>query len=69
MEFHVWGPLSVRRNDNYMLHLLRNAYTTINACQTTLYFDCPPPVFEDWIQQGPKAQPMPEDIIFPDEEN
>jgi hypothetical protein len=149
MEFHVWGPLSVRRNDNHMLNrsqilqqledlqaeneikfilhgdsayseddymhvgggrgfasvrqsiewnykdiktqwkycdykhalklhnqplskiflvciLLRNAYTTMNACETALFFNCPAPDFETWIAQGPKGRPIPDDSIFKD---
>jgi hypothetical protein len=34
--------------------LLRNAHVTMNGCNASLYFDCEPPTFEEWISQGPR---------------
>ena len=152
MNFDVWGPISVRRNDNYALHhsdienklrtlqqdqqlkfamlgdsafsnsdvmcsgggrgmaairepiewdykdlktmwkyldykhvlhlkkqpvakivfvcmLLRNAHVCMNGNQTAQYFHCQPPSFEHWVGQGPRAKPIPGDIIFSNNQN
>lgn len=34
--------------------ILRNAYVTMNACNTSLYFGCPPPSLEQWLAAGPR---------------
>jgi hypothetical protein len=44
--------------------LLRNAYNTMNPGQTSQYFVCDPPTFEDWVSQGPKAHPLPDNLKF-----
>jgi hypothetical protein len=49
--------------------LLRNAYTTMNGCQTSLYFLLVPPTLEEWTSQGPRAHPIPDNITFIDDEN
>jgi hypothetical protein len=30
--------------------LIRNAYVTMNGCQTSEYFNCKPPSFENWVR-------------------
>ena len=50
----------------FVCFLLKNIHTTFYACQTAAHFLCQPPTFEDYISQGPKAHPIPEDIIFSD---
>jgi hypothetical protein len=32
--------------------------------QVAEYFDMQPPTFEDWVSQGPRAKPIPDDSIF-----
>ncbi len=34
--------------------IMRNAYVTINGCETTKYFNCVAPTLECWLAQGPK---------------
>jgi hypothetical protein len=36
----------------------------MNGCQTSVYFACDPPTFENWIAQGPRAYPIPDSIKF-----
>ena len=43
--------------------LLRNAHVTMNGNQAAEYFVCEPPTFEDWINQGPRAHPLPEEFF------
>ena len=43
--------------------LLRNAHVTMNGNQAQEYFVCEPPTFEDWISQGPRAHPLPEELF------
>jgi hypothetical protein len=50
----------------FVCFLLKNIHTTFYACQIAAHFLCQPPTFEDYISQGPKAHPIPEDIIFSD---
>eukprot|EP01036_Dinobryon_divergens_P054056 gene54056-72244_t len=42
----------------------KNIHTTFYACQTAAHFVLQPPAFEDYISQGPKAHPIPNDVIF-----
>ena len=50
--------------------ILKNAYVTMNANQSSEYFIARPPSFEEWTSQGPRARPIPEDSIFhPDYRN
>ena len=44
--------------------LLKNILTTFYSCQTAEHFILQPPTFEDYIAQGPRARPIPPDIIF-----
>jgi hypothetical protein len=44
--------------------ILKNAYVTMNANQTSEYFVARPPSFEEWTSQGPRARPIPQDSIF-----
>lgn len=44
--------------------ILKNVLTTFYGCQTAEYFQCMPPTFDDYISQGPRAHPIPPDIIF-----
>jgi hypothetical protein len=32
--------------------ILRNAHVTMNGCNTSLFFDCEPPSFNDWTSGG-----------------
>jgi hypothetical protein len=32
--------------------ILRNAHVTMNGCQTSLFFDCEPPSFQNWTSNG-----------------
>jgi hypothetical protein len=50
----------------FVCFLLKNIHTTFYACQTAVHFLIQPPTFEDYISQGPKAHPIPNDIIFSD---
>jgi len=34
--------------------ILRNALVCMNGSNTTEYFNCEPPSFEDWVCQGPR---------------
>ena len=36
----------------------------MNGSQTSLYFDMPPPTFEEWVAQGSQAHPIPDNSIF-----
>jgi hypothetical protein len=50
----------------FMKHMfMRNAQVAMNGCQTTQFFNCPPPSFEEWVQQGPRFMEMPigEDVM------
>jgi hypothetical protein len=53
----------------FVCFLLKNIYTTFYACQTAVHFFLQSPTFEDYIAQGPKAHPIPNDIIFSNEYN
>ena len=44
--------------------LLRNAYVTMHGSQSVEFFVCLPPTFEEWVEQGPSARPMPTNCIF-----
>lgn len=35
--------------------LLRNAYVTMNGCNTARYFNIFPPTFEEWVSAGPRV--------------
>jgi hypothetical protein len=48
----------------FVCFLLKNIHTTFYACQTAAHFVLQPPTFEDYISQGPKAHPIPNDVIF-----
>ena len=37
----------------FVCMLLRNAYVTMNGCQSTEYFVMIPPTFKEWLEQGP----------------
>jgi hypothetical protein len=39
--------------------ILRNAHVTMNGCHTSEYFNCLPPTFEEWINEGPRYYPLP----------
>jgi len=34
--------------------VMRNAWVSMYGSQTTLYFNCPAPQFEDWVAAGPR---------------
>jgi len=54
----------------FVCMLLRSAYCSMNASQTSEYFSLKPPSFEDWVSAGPRAYPIPEDnSIFMVREN
>ena len=54
----------------FVCMLLRNAYVTMNASQTSEYFLMAPPTLEDWTHQGPMAHPLPNNCVFsPNYEN
>lgn len=36
----------------FVAMLLRNAYVTMNGCNTATFYDLLPPDFEDWVKQG-----------------
>lgn len=42
--------------------ILRNAHVTMNGCNTSEYFQCLPPTFEEWIKEGPRYCPLPFDV-------
>ena len=44
--------------------ILKNAYVTMNANQSSEYFIARTPSFEEWTSQGPCARPIPVDSIF-----
>ena len=44
--------------------LLRNAYVSMHGSQATEYFVDLPPSFEEWVEQGPHARPLPPTSIF-----
>jgi hypothetical protein len=44
--------------------ILRNAHSAMNGSQTSQYFRMSAPPFEDWVSQGPRAHPIPEDSCF-----
>jgi len=44
--------------------LLRNIHCTMYESQVSGFFNFPAPEFETWISQGPRAKPLPNDIIF-----
>ena len=44
--------------------LLRNAYITMHGSQSCEYFVCLPPSFEQWLEQGPSAHPLPRNNIW-----
>jgi hypothetical protein len=48
----------------FVCMLLRNAHTTMNGNQTSIYFRMDPPSFEEWVAQGPRAHPIPDTIVF-----
>jgi hypothetical protein len=48
----------------FVCFLLKNILTTFYGCQTAEHFIIQPPSFEDYISQGPRAHPIPRDIIF-----
>ena len=47
----------------FVCMLLRNAHVTLNGSQTSEYFTLEPPSLEHWLSQGPRAQPIPEDVF------
>ena len=34
--------------------ILRNAHVTMNGCNTSEYYSCIPPSFEEWVGEGPR---------------
>lgn len=48
----------------FVCMLLRNAYVTLHGSQAAEYMDMMPPSLEEWTEQGPRAHPIPDDIIF-----
>ena len=44
--------------------LLRNAYVSMHGGQAAEYFVDLPPSFEQWVEQGPHAHPLPRTSIF-----
>ena len=34
--------------------ILRNAHVTMNGCNTSEYYTCIPPSFEEWVGEGPR---------------
>ena len=44
--------------------ILKNAYVSMNANQSSEYFIAKPPSFEEWTSQGPCARHIPLDSIF-----
>lgn len=51
----------------FVCMLLRNAYVTMNACQTAEYLDILPPTLEQWLSQGLRAHPLPSNCVFSDD--
>ena len=48
----------------FVCMLLRNAHATMNANQSAEYFVMMPPTLEEWLSQGPRAHPIPDNSIF-----
>ena len=48
----------------FVCMLFRNAHCTLYGSQTAEYFNLPAPTFDEWLSQGPNAQPIPSDIIW-----
>lgn len=48
----------------FVCMLMRNAYVTMNACQTAEFLDMMPPSLEDWLSQGPCAHPLPSNCVW-----
>ena len=51
----------------FVCMLLRNAYVTMNASQTSEYLDILPPSLEHWLSQGPRAHPIPDNCVWSDD--
>lgn len=48
----------------FVCMLLRNMHITMYGNQNTQYFECLPPTLEEYLGQGIKARPLPEDCVF-----
>jgi len=48
----------------FVCMLLRNAHCCMNGSQCSVFFGMPPPSFEEWTSQGPRAHPIPDNSIF-----
>ena len=48
----------------FVCMLLRNAYVTMNASQTSEYFLMMTPTSEDWTSQGQIAKTLPNNCVF-----
>ena len=68
----MWGivdykyALKIRRIPVAAMYLsamiLRNAHNCTNGGITSLYFNCLPPIFEDWVGQGPRYVELPNPV-------